>query len=330
MDFSDLARLAGGHVEARIIQTAVQLGLFDSLSNKPLNASAVAASLRTHPRATELLLDALAALGLLRKDSTARFSLTPVSLAFLLRESSQYFGDMIDFDASLWNCWGRLTESVRTGKPVRPANMYQEDPEETERFIRAMDSLVKARGDATFLAQNYDWDNVTILLDIGSGPGTYPIHLCRQYVNLRVVIFDLPGTLKITERMVRKAGLTDRITLIAGNYRTDPVPGIFQFVLMSNIIHAESYDMNMQLIDKLYRALDQGGRIMIKDHILDSNRTAPPAGAIFTLLMLLTTEFGRCYTFEEVKSWLQQAGFAGIAQTFLPPPFTSSLVTGQK
>jgi SAM-dependent methyltransferase len=330
MDFFDLARLAGGHIDARIIQTAVQLGLFESLKDKPLDRSAVAARLQTDPRATELLLDALSALGLLFKDGAARFALTPASSTFLLRESTQYFGDMIDFDASLWNCWGRLTEAVRTGKPVRPANMYQDDPGETERFIRAMDSLVKARGDAAFLAQHYDWNNVRSLLDIGSGPGTYPIHLCRQYENLRAVIFDLPGTLKVTEHLVRKAGLTDRITLIPGDYRTDPLPQSFQLILLSNIIHAESYDLNQRLIGKLYGSLEQGGRIVIKDHILDPSRTAPPAGATFALLMLLTTGLGRCYTFDEVRSWLQEAGFTNIAETPLPPPFTSSLVTGRK
>ena len=35
--------LAAGHVEARIVQTAVELRIFDVLDNEPLGAEAVAA-----------------------------------------------------------------------------------------------------------------------------------------------------------------------------------------------------------------------------------------------------------------------------------------------
>jgi hypothetical protein len=59
--------------------------------------------------------------------------------------------------------------------------------------------------------------------------------------------------------------------------------------------------------------------------------TYPPAGAVFSLLMLLTTAKGRCYSFSEVKGWLEKTGFGRIAEIPLPsPPFTSSLVVAEK
>ena len=88
-----------------------------------------------------------------------------------------------------------------------------------------MDSLVKARGDADALANALDWRGVDELLDVGAGPATYPIGLCQRFSRLRATIFDLPATLKITERYVRDAGLSERIRLIAGDYRSDPIPG---------------------------------------------------------------------------------------------------------
>jgi len=68
----------------------------------------------------------------------------------------------------------------------------------------------------------------------------------------------------------------------------------------------------------------------VKDHILDSTRTRPPVGAVFSLLMLLTTQSGRCYGFDEIKTWLDEAGFHGVTQVDLPPPLTSSLVIAEK
>lgn len=329
MEFSDLARLASGHVEARIIQTAVKLGVFDCIGDQKLDAPAIAASLATDHRATDLLLHALTALGVLTK-SGQRFSLASVSAKYLVKSSAHYLGGMILFDGSLWDCWERLSDAVRSGQPARPANMYQDDPRETERFTNAMDSLVKARGDADIVASALDWNGVTELLDVGSGPATYPISLCRKYSKLRATIFDLPATIKITRRYVADVGLENRIKLVSGDYRSDPIPGSYQLIFLSNIIHGERYEENQRLIAKLYSNLERGGRIVIKDHILDSTQAHPPVGAIFSLLMLLTTQSGRCYTFEEVRSWLVKAGLKHVKQIDLPPPFTSSLVVGEK
>ena len=235
---------------------------------------------------------------------------------------------MIRFESSLWTCWEKLPEAIRSGQPVRPPNMYQDDPTETEIFIKAMDSLVNARGDAAVTANAIDWSGIGELLDVGSGPATYPIALCQRFPKLRATIFDLPGTLAITERYVREAGMAERIRLIAGDYRKEPIPGSYDVIFLSNIIHGESFENNRSLIRKLVSNLKPGGQIVIKDHILDDSRTTPPIGAIFSLLMLLTTESGRCYSFNEIKSWMEQAGLSQVRQIDLPPPLTSSLVIG--
>ena len=219
---------------------------------------------------------------------------------------------MIRFEAATWDYWGKLADSVRTGQPARPPNMYQDDAQETATFIEAMDSLVNARGDAEVVAQALDWHRVESLLDIGSGPATYPIHLCRRHPQLRAAIFDLPATLKVTERFVRAAGMSERIKLIAGDYRRDAIPGSYDLIFLSNIIHGENSEKNAALMAKLARHLNPGGRVVIKDHILDETRAQPPVGAIFSMLMLLTTDGGRCYSFAEIKAWLEQAGLQTI------------------
>ncbi|HEX9453900.1 MAG TPA: methyltransferase [Candidatus Binatia bacterium] len=329
MDFSQLMSLASGHVEARVVQTAVELNIFDALQLAPLTGGELANSLGLDPQASELFLNALTALTLLHKDA-GKFSLSDIAQQFLVRGSPHYLGGMIHFDASLWRCWEMLDQSLRSGKPVRPANMYQAEREETETFINGMDSLVKARGDCEILAEAIDWRNVTDLLDIGSGPATYPIFLCRRFDQMSVTIFDLPGTLDITEKFVREAGITPRIKLIAGDYRKDPIPGSYDVIFLSNIIHGENEQKNQALIGKLAENLKPAGRIVIKDHILDQSRAYPPVGAIFSMLMLLTTDGGRCYSLEEISAWLKSAGLAQIEQRDLPPPLTSSLVIASR
>jgi len=321
--------LAGGHVEARIVQSAAELGIFDALEAESQSADALARQLKLEAHATELLLNALTALNLLVKQGQL-FSLAAVAKRYLLRSSPQSVAGMIRFDASLWACWEKLPDALRTGKAVRPPNMYQDDPAETATFINAMDALVKARGDADVLATVMDWDGVNTMLDVGSGPATYPIALCQRFADLKATIFDLPATLNITEHFVREAGMAGRIGLIAGDYRSDPIPGRYDVAFLSNIIHGENSPKNVALIEKLAANLNPGGRLIIKDHILDDSRANPTVGAIFSLLMLLTTDGGRCYSFSEIAAWMNHAGLNQIQQIDLAPPLTSSLVIGTK
>ena len=328
MDFAALTSLAGGYAEAQAIQAAVELGVFDALLTSR-DAGGAARAIGADPRATELLLDALVSIGLLEKKGSV-YSLNDTSSMYLVRRSPKYLGGMILFDASAWNSWGRLAETVRSGKPARAPDMYQNRPEETERFIAAMDSLVRARGDAEVVLQHLDLKSVQKLLDVGSGPATYPIEFCRRYPELRATVFDLPATLSVTERFVREAGLAERIKLIAGDYRSDAIPGRYEVAFLSNIIHGEPAEENARLMAKLHGALVESGRVVIKDHILNDAHTHPASGAVFALLMLLTNERGKCYSYVEVKGWLEAAGFKDIQEIPLPPPLTSSLVVGSK
>lgn len=329
MNFSQLMGLASGHVEARIVQSAVELRIFDALRAEPKTAGALAQLLKLETQATELLLNALTALDLLEKEADL-FSLADVAQQYLVRSSPHYVGAMVQFDAALWSCWEKLSQALRSGKPVRAPNMYQDDPAETDTFINGMDSLVKARGDADVLATAIDWNGVHTMLDVGSGPATYPIVLCRRFTNLKAAILDLPATLTITERFVRDAAMTSRIELIAGDYRSDPIPGSYDVIFLSNIIHGENVERNAALVSKLAAHLSSTGRLIIKDHILEDNRANPPVGAIFSLLMLLTTDGGRCYSLSEITAWMNRGGLNQVRQIDLPPPLTSSLVIGTK
>jgi len=329
MDFSQLMQLAAGHPEARIVQTAVELRVFEAFARESRTAKAVATELSLEADACELLLNALAALKLLNKTDET-FSLAPAARQFLLENLPQYLGGMIRFESSLWRCWEELPQAIRSGKPARPADMYQANPDETKVFIEAMDSLVKARGDVEALANALAWQNVEEMLDVGAGPATYPIGLCRRFPRLRASIFDLPATLTITERRVRDADLSARIRLIAGDYRVDSIPGNYDLIFLSNIIHGENAAINEALMCKLVGSLKPAGRLVIKDHILDESRAEPPVGAIFSMLMLLTTAGGRCYSLGEIHGWMERAGLSRVEEIKVPAPLTSSLVVAAK
>ncbi|MGE5444424.1 MAG: methyltransferase [Ignavibacteriales bacterium] len=328
MDFSELSRITSGFTQSRIIQVAVKLGAFDAIETRGSSSAEIAKALSTNPRATELFLNALVALGLLHKEKD-KFYNTDSSLTYLVKTSPKYFGGMILFEEGLWSTWGRLEEAIHTGKPARSPDMFQEKEEETERFIMAMHTLVMARGDAEILSDLLDFKETKTVIDIGSGPGTYPMQFLKKYPHLKITIFDLPGTLNVTRKVLKKEKMDGKIELVEGNYNTDEIPHGFDVVFLSNIIHSENEEANQKLMKKVYASLNRNGRIIIKDHILDDTLTGPAIGAIFSVQMLLVTK-GRDYSFREVEGWLEDAGFKKSEWIRLKPPLTSSLVIGWK
>ncbi|MDO8433081.1 MAG: methyltransferase [Candidatus Binatus sp.] len=331
MDFSQLAALAGGHAEARAIQTALKLGLFESVAHGRCDADALAASLKADRRAVGVLADALTALDLLAKTGK-QYDLADIARRFLIKSSAEYLGDLILFDEALFETWAHLEQTIRTGAPARTPDMFQVKPDETERFIRAMDSLTRARGDATYVAERLDLSEFPIIADLGGGPGTYVAAMLRRWPHLRAAIFDLPATLEVARQIIaeREPDLAPRIDLIPLNYRKVELPGRCSAIFMSNIIHSEDEATNADLMRKCFRALNSGGIAVVKDHIMNEELTEPKAGAIFSLYLLLTTR-GRDYSFSEVSGWLRGAGFIDIRLESLPsPPFTSSMVIARK
>jgi SAM-dependent methyltransferase len=328
MEFRELARIGGGYAEARILHAAVTLGLFDQLDATGRSAAALAVAAGTDARATELLLNALVAMRLVRKDNEL-FKETDVARTYLTSSSPTSYSGYVRFDASLWSLWGDLAETVRTGKPARNPDMFQSSSADTARFIDGMASIVTARGDARILADTLDLGGARRLLDVGAGPGTYAIELCRRHPELRATIFDLPGTLDVTRRYLDASDVAARIALVAGDYLRDPLPAGHDLVFLSNIIHGEDEETNRALMRKIHGALAPGGRLMIKDHVTDESGTSPAPAAIFSIAMLLFTR-GRDYAFAEIRDWLVAAGFTRVEADVLPPGLSATLVIAFK
>jgi len=111
---------------------------------------------------------------------------------------------------------------------------------------------------------------------------------------------------------IAEAGLTDRVTIAAGDFHTDPLPPGHDLALLSAIIHMNSPEENRDLYRKTFSALVPGGRIVIRDHVMTPDRIAPGSGALFAVNMLVATPGGGTYTFEEIKAGLEAAGFENV------------------
>jgi SAM-dependent methyltransferase len=304
--FEQLSEMAWGFQPSRIFLTAVELDVFGCIGHGAVEASAVASNLGTDLRATEILLNALAGLGLLSK-SQGKFANTDLTLKYLVTRGPDYALTGLKHTANLWRAWSNLTDIVRTGEVVRTAMSDDEAKESTQSFIMLMHERAKYR--APKVAKSLDLSSVTSVLDIGGGPGTHSMEFAKQNPALCAVVFDLPEVVGIADGLIKQAGLQDRVTIRPGDYYVDDFGQGYDLAFLSAIIHSNSPEGNMQILKKAYNALLPGGRVAIVDFIMDDEKTKPEFGAVFAVNMLVATDAGNCYSQKEIEGWFTQTGF---------------------
>jgi hypothetical protein len=301
--------LARDFMGCRILLTGAELDLFTLLAGAPLTAAQTAAATGADLRALTILLDALAALGLLAKEEDRYRCLAPLS-GLLAAGGPASVLPMVLHAASLWRRWSALTAIVRGEVVPGRSEPGERDFDELRAFIEAMH--VVAAPLAGGVAAAAGAGEARALLDVGGGPGTYTIAFLRAAPALRATLFDRPEVIAIARRHVADAGLLDRVAFAAGDFYRDELPPGHDLALLSAIIHQNSPAQNIELYGKVHRALVRGGRIIIRDHVMTADRTAPVEGAIFAVNMLVGTAGGGTYTFAEIARGLAEVGFADI------------------
>lgn len=315
----ELMEMLRGYQASRVLLTALELDLFTAVARTPGAASAegLAAELKTDPRATRMLLDALVALGLLAKKGSA-YANGPMASRYLVAGAPDDARLALRHNVSLWATWSTLTECVRAGHTVRTSEMATRGDDWTGPFISAMHRnaalraplVVKAVGPAT----------VKRLLDVGGGSGAYSIAFARANPALQAEIFDLATVVPIAERHLAEAGVTDRVRTRIGDLRKDRFGTGYDLVLLSAMCHMLGPDENRDLLRRAFEALEPGGQIAIQDHIMNADKTAPRAGALFAINMLVGTQSGGTFSEEEYAGWLNEAGFEQVRRVTLGGP----------
>ncbi|MEE9285251.1 MAG: methyltransferase [Dehalococcoidia bacterium] len=299
----------GAHWKHKMVMTAAKLDLFSFLAGGARDAAAVAAHYQGNVRAFELFLNALAGLRLLEKRQ-GLYRNSRFAARRLVRGRKDYRGDQLVIDDLFWGLWGELETALRTGRAPQSASIFRADPEAAQRLILGLHhDALKIAPD---LAQRLPLEGCQALLDLGGGAGTYAIAFCQRYPGLRATVFDLPTVTGTTRSLIAQQGLQDRIQVVDGDFTTDPLPKDNDVVFMSNVLHSSGPDDNQRLLRKVSDVLNAGGRVIVRDVVMDADLASPPFGAVFAVYMLLHTPEGRCYAFDEIAGWLDQAGFGEI------------------
>lgn len=309
----ELRKLLMGFQASRVIMTANNLKVFDLLS-VPRSAAESAQALQTDMRATEILLDALTGLGLLKK-SGGKYKNAAVAGQFLVGDAPASMAGMVQHADNLWKNWTALDEVMKTGLPARKARDH-------EAFIRAMhgNALLRAKD----VVKSLDLKGVRRALDLGGGPGTYGMELAKKGIS--VTLYDLPETITVARNIVSASGVKN-MEFMEGNFFNGPMGGGYDLVFISQVLHVFPEQENIAIIKKSHDALNPRGRIAVQEFYIENSRTSPAPSALFSVNMLINSNAGRCYSPREIKGWLSEAGFGAVKHRRLQE---TVLVLGKK
>lgn len=288
----------------RLIATALDLDVFTVMGHRRWTPKALARALNASERGVDILLRNLETAGLLNKRGTS-YGVEKLGRTFLNRKSPDYQGAYLDLLHRQWDNWAQLTHAVRTGKPIETD--APDDPEYRRSFTWAMHQ--RSLNPAKQVAAQLDLSNVKTLLDVGGGPGTYALEFLRRNSKLRAGIWDRGAALEVAREIAEPLRHGKRVSYYPGDLFEDPVPGKFDVMWISNVLHIFSPTENKTLFRKLKRVLTPGGRILIQDtflmnkpgfDIMDTN--------LFAVTMLLFTSTGNTYGARDVQRWLKTCG----------------------
>jgi hypothetical protein len=325
----ELREMAQGFRQAQILLACVELGIFEALQDSPATAGQVAATIDADMRGTELLLNGAAALGLLDK-SADHFSNTPLIAACLVPGAPGSMVRSFRLQAAFYKRWGRLADAVRSGQRPEEDRRDEQAGDWVRNFVYGLYGMARLVAPVVAEALILPQDRPLRVIDVGGCHAAYSMALARRHPSLTATVFELPAVVPFAREIIAQAGLADRVSVQAGDFQQEGLGHGYDVALVFGVLNGEPPEGRPALIRKVYDCLSPGGRIVLRDFVLDPDRAGPPEAAIFALQMLLATEAGGLDTSDDWARWLAEAGFTPPRTIPLPSGAGSALTVAGK
>jgi SAM-dependent methyltransferase len=312
-----------------IIAAAVSNKVFDSLESGSKTVDQISKETGASARGLRMLMNALVGLELLKKDRHQKYSLTPESAAFLVSNKPGALAGFFRLNVTqLVSKWLQLGDVVRTGRPAQAVN---QEGEGTEFFSGLVENIIPmSYATAQTLADHLKLakaKNEVRVLDLAAGSGIWGIVLAQASARVRVTAVDWAGMIPTTKRITQKFSVGARFKFIEGDLLEADFGSGYDIATLGHILHSEGEERSRQLLKKTFRALKSGGTIAIAEWLVNDERTQPLPPLMFAVQMLVNTEKGDTFSFNEIKTWLEEAGFKKVRKLEAPGPSPLILAT---
>jgi ubiquinone/menaquinone biosynthesis C-methylase UbiE len=324
-----IMQLAWGYVPPLLLEAGIRHRIFDLLDSGPKTIPDVHKETGASERGLTAVMNALVGLNFLAKDGQGSFSLTPESAAFLVSSKPAFQGGLLRHGSQhLIPRFLHLNEIVATGKPPAAVNQEAQGGEFFQDFV--MDIFPMSYPSAQTLARHLNVDGAgqaASVLDLAAGSGVWGIALAQSSEHVRVTAVDWPEVIPVTRKTAARFGLAERFSFVEGDILQADFGSGHTVATLGHILHSEGRERSQALLAKTFQALASGGTIAIAEFLVNADRTGPVNGLFFAVNMLVNTDSGDTYSFDEIANWLGAAGFANARTLESPGPSPLILAT---
>ncbi len=300
-----------GATKAYILMAAVELNIFD-ITTKPLTSAEVAAAAKTHPQNTELFLNALVSVDLLEKKD-GKFQNSEVTNAFLVSSSESFLGSYLPmFEQFLFKSKDQIKDAVKNGAP----EMKQQEEMDADFFAQYTKLMVSATlsGITQAVAENLsrlpEFKGFKKMLDLGGAHGLDCIATLKKNPDMTGVVFDMPPVIAATKAIVSDFGMEDRVSLMGGDYISDPIGTDYDLVYAKGTLNFAGPALG-DVIQKIYDSLNSGGVFVSIHEGLIDERTKPE-GIVISWLQTGLTSVDVSLEENDIPDAMKAAGFTNI------------------
>ena len=323
IDPSKIMQIGTGFWASKTLLTAVNMELFTILAKRELSGKEIQSRLGLHSRSLYDFLDALVALGFLKRTGLKDDSLyqnAGDTEMFLDKNKPSYMGGILEMcNNRLYPFWNDLEEGLKTGLPQNETKnggrpIFEEvyaDPEKLREFVSAMGGV--QMGNFMVFAKNFDFSKYKTLCDIGGSGGLLSAQIALNNPHMNCTSFDLPPVEPIAKENIKNMELQNRVKIESGDYFTADFPNA-DVITMGNILHDWGKADKKMLIRKAYDALPKGGALVVIENIIDDNRSENAFGLLLSLNMLIETSEGYDFSASDFSELAKEAGFGQISE----------------
>ncbi len=307
-----MIQMARALAVSRGIYAATKLGLADQLAGSPKSADEIAGPMGVHARSLHRLMRTLASLGILTERGEQRYALTTLgetlttgplgsARATVLTLCSPYFQNALD----------HIVYSIQTGKAgfekahgMPLFDYLARHPEEASLFSETMVGVNSQEPPA--VAAAYDFSIFKTIVDVGGATGSLLAEILTRHAQPHGVLFDSPHVVAEAPALLKTKGVSDRVTIEAGDF-FKTVPGGGDAYVLSHVIHDWNEDQCLTILGHIRNAMSSNSRLLIVEMVLPEGDTPHP-GKMSDIGMLILTG-GQERTEAEYGMLLSKGGF---------------------
>lgn len=302
------------------LRAAIELDVFTAIADGATDVASIAKKTGAAERGIQTLCNFLTVINFLTKES-GRYTLTQESSIFLNKRSPAYMGGIAGFVASnhLMNKFSSLTEAVKKGGCAAEHGDNQEPNDEMwVTFARSMAPLTRSAAEFITQLTGMPQGKTCRILDIAAGHGMYGLTMAKHNPNAQVTAVDWPNVLEVAKENAQAAGVGARFKTQPGSaFDTDLGTG-YDYVLLTNIFHHFDQPTCEKLMRRVLAALKPDGQAITLEFVPNEDRVSPRTPAMFSMVMLGSTDAGDAYTLKEYEKMFDNSGFSKTTMHQIP------------